>query len=455
MLMQIKKTRFNLKPDMNICQSDYPLDWYQEEFIPYAEEYIALPDRKPATIISWMRKYIEPAQKYFGDTLLLLAHYYMGGEIVKLVEIFGGEVADSYQLALKAINNPNKKIIIESAVHFMAEAVAILADASQKVYITNPKAGCTMEMYAKEHMVLPALNFLNNNFGKENILPICYMNTSGKVKALAGAQGGAVCTSSNVEKIFAWAIKQNKKIIFIPDQHMGENVCGRLKIPKEKIAYWPCGEMAVKFSDKSPQQIKEFNKANVVLFSSYCSVHTYFSPEMVNYWHERNFTVVVHPECRKVVTDITDAQGSTAFIWDYIINDRAKTKKYAIGTENHMVENLKQAAITKGIEVVNLAEITFGKTNFKMHGCGCATMARNDPPHLVALLDLLRQGKMLEYNLVKPGDTVNEFTGARERLPTEGQNWICENAKIALQNMIKITQEIDFVPNLKECDKIK
>ncbi len=48
------------------------------------------------------------------------------------------------------------------------------------------------------------------------------MNTSGRVKAMTGAQGGAVCTSSNVKKIFEWARAQNKKILFIPDQHMGK-----------------------------------------------------------------------------------------------------------------------------------------------------------------------------------------------------------------------------------------
>ena len=37
----------------------------------------------------------ENAVDHFGDDLLLLAHYYMGGEIVKLVERYGGVVADS------------------------------------------------------------------------------------------------------------------------------------------------------------------------------------------------------------------------------------------------------------------------------------------------------------------------------------------------------------------------
>jgi len=35
------KTSMMLNSEMDICQTDYPLDWYQEEFIPYAEEYLA------------------------------------------------------------------------------------------------------------------------------------------------------------------------------------------------------------------------------------------------------------------------------------------------------------------------------------------------------------------------------------------------------------------------------
>src|SRR5262245_6447719 len=84
------KTLF--KPDMTVCQTDYPLDWYQKEFLPYAEEYQALPDRDELTILMWMQPYIESALKYFGNDLLLLAHYYMGGEIVKMIKYFGGTI---------------------------------------------------------------------------------------------------------------------------------------------------------------------------------------------------------------------------------------------------------------------------------------------------------------------------------------------------------------------------
>ncbi|KTD47312.1 quinolinate synthetase A [Legionella rubrilucens] len=437
---QPEKTLMSITNDMSICQSDYPLDWYQEEFIPYAEEYLALPDRKLTTVLAWMTPYLKKAQDHFGDQLLLLAHYYMGGEIVRLVEQFGGQIGDSYQLALMAANNPQKSVIIESAVHFMAESISILANNNQHVYITNPKSGCTMEMLAKDFMVEPAFLDLNERYGAENILPVCYMNTSGRVKAMTGAQGGAVCTSSNVKKIFQWAQKQHKKILFIPDQHMGENVAYWLGI--NKLAYWPGGTAGAQYSlaAQDNQTLKQFDEAELILFSSQCAVHTHYRADMCEYWHSQGYTTVVHPECRNEVIRAAHQAGSTAFIWDYVVNDRAGTGRYAIGTENHMVDNVKQYCRHLGITVVNLAEAP-KKDHEKGMGCGCATMSRNDPPHLVALVDLLRQGKPMAYNEVKAGDVVNEFTGMRQRLNVQDQQWVIDNAKKALEMMINITED--------------
>lgn len=436
---QPEKSLMTIRNDMSICQSDYPLDWYQADFLPYAEEYQALPDRKLVTIVNWMTPYMKKAQDHFGEKLLLLAHYYMGGDIVRLIEQFGGKIGDSYQLALMAADHPEKSIIIESAVHFMAESISILANSNQQVYITNPKSGCTMEMLAKDFMVEPAFLDLNERYGEENILPVCYMNTSGRVKAMTGAQGGAVCTSSNVKKIFEWARSQNKKILFIPDKHMGENVAYWMGI--KNLAYWPGGTAGAQYSlaAQDSKTLAQFDKAELILFASECAVHTHYQASMCDYWHSQGYATVVHPECRNEVIRSAQQAGSTAFIWDYVVNDRANTKCYAIGTENHMVENLKQYCQGLGIKVVNLAEAPKNDTE-KGIGCGCATMSRNDPPHLVALVDLLRQGKIMAYNEVKAGDLVNEFTGSRQRLTINDQQWVINNARKALEMMIKITE---------------
>ena len=34
-----------LRPEIPVCQTDLPLDWYQSEFRPYAEEYLALREK--------------------------------------------------------------------------------------------------------------------------------------------------------------------------------------------------------------------------------------------------------------------------------------------------------------------------------------------------------------------------------------------------------------------------
>jgi quinolinate synthase len=159
---------------------------------------------------------------------------------------------------------------------------------------------------------------------------------------------------------------------------------------------------------------------------------------MVAYWKAQNYHVIVHPECRREVVAVADGYGSTAYLWDMAINDRAGTGKYAIGTENHMVKNLKEACQSKNIKVINLSEIP--DNSFKKRGCGCATMSRNDPPHLVAVLDLLRQGKVPEFNKVKPGDVVDEFMGARTRFDASGQQWVVTHARRALEKMISITE---------------
>ncbi len=434
---QPEKSIMSITNDMTICQSDYPLDWYQPEFAPYAQEYLALPDRKLTTVLRWMTPYMDKVRDHFGPQLMLLAHYYMGGDIVRLVEQFDGHIGDSYQLALMAAQHPEKSIIVESAVHFMAESISILAHANQQVYITNPKSGCTMEMLAKDFMVEPAFEELNARYGKDAILPVCYMNTSGRVKAMTGAQGGAVCTSSNVKKIFQWALAQNKKILFIPDQHMGENVAYWLGI--DKLAYWPGGTAGAQYAlaHQDSATLKTFDEAQVILFASQCAVHTVYSAQMCDYWQQKGYTTIVHPECRNSVIRTAQHAGSTAFIWDYVVHDRAGTKKYAIGTENHMVENLSQYCKNLGITVINLAAVPNASID---QGCGCATMSRNDAPHLVGLLDCLRLGRTMQYNEIKAGDVVNEFSGIRRRLPEESQQWVIDNAKKSLQKMIEITE---------------
>jgi len=426
--------QIRLEPDLPICQTDLPLDWYQAELRPYAEEYLALPDRKPATVLGWMDRYVKPAQEHFGDALLLLAHFYMGGEIVQVIEHYGGALSDSYQLALQARNRPEKKLIVESAVHFMAESIAILAHADQAVWITNPKAGCTMEMLAKDFLVLPVADQLLERYG-DDLLVVAYMNTSGRLKALAGRTGGATCTSSNAHRVSAWAKEQGKKILFVPDMHLGRYAAHRLAIPKDRMVTLPDPRRgAIRIADV-PGGLAALDRAEMILWGSQCGVHTIFTSDMVRFWKERGYRVLVHPESPLETVLAADGAGSTNYLWNALLEAPAGSR-FAIGTEGHFVKNARDQGARRGIEIVHLADVP----GSAMAGCGCATMSRNDPPHLAGLLDLLRREKAPDINRVLAGDVVDEITMRRERLGESERAELVREARRAMELMIAIVE---------------
>jgi quinolinate synthase len=364
----------------------------------------------------------------------------MGGEIVKLVERYGGSVADSYQLALQAARHPEKKVIVESAVHFMAEAIAILAHDDQAVWITNPKAGCTMEMLAKDYMVLPVADQLVERYGDE-LTVVAYMNTSGRLKALAGRTGGAVCTSSNAPKVVAWARAQGKKVLFVPDQHLGRNTAAKLGMDLSKVVCLPDPQVlrgAFKVDDKTVAGgLKALDESEMILWGSFCGVHTVFTPEHVHYWRERGYTVLVHPESKLEVVQAADGSGSTNFLWDAVMQAKPGAK-LAIGTEGHFVRNAREQGRQRCVEVVHLSDIP--DPAFHSMGCGCATMSRNDPPHLAGMLDLLRLGKPPAQNRVLAGDMVDEETGTLDRLALVERAEMIRHARASLERMIEITE---------------
>ncbi|MFT7668158.1 MAG: quinolinate synthase [Planctomycetota bacterium] len=437
-VQQSPPSGLRLDPDIAICQTDLPLGWYQDEFRPYAEEYLALPDRKPGTVLAWMDRYVRPAQEHFGDSLLLLAHYYMGGEIVKIIENYGGRIADSYKLALQASRNPEKKVIVESAVHFMAESIAILAGDDQDVWITNPKAGCTMEMLAKDYMVLPVADQLIERYG-DQLVVVAYMNTSGRLKALAGRTGGAVCTSSNAHLVVDWARQGGKKVLFVPDQHLGRNTAHRLGMDPTRILTLPDPQVTRGAFPVTEETIdggfEALDKAEMILWGSFCGVHTIFNEKQIAWWHERDWQVLIHPESTLEAVKAADGVGSTDFLWNTVLN-APRGSKFAIGTEGHFVRNVREQGRLRGVEVMHLADIP----DQASAGCGCATMSRNDPPHLAGILDLLRKGEAPDLNHVKAGDAVDETTGDRDRLPDGERTKLIGEARAALEAMIEVTE---------------
>jgi quinolinate synthase len=266
---------------------------------------------------------------------------------------------------------------------------------------------------------------------------VAYMNTSGRVKALAGRTGGAVCTSSNAAAIMRWARAQGRRILFVPDEHLGRNVAAQVGIPDDAIYLLPGGHEGgdLRIDALAAPDVARLDRAELILWGSFCGVHTVFRPSQVEYWRERGYRVVVHPESPRDTVALADGSGSTSYLWQHVM-DAPRGSRFAVATEGHIVRNLSEQAAERGIEVVHMADVPGNKDA----GCGCATMSRNDPPHLVALLDLLRRGQAPDINRVLAGDAVDEITGFRERLPEAQRDQIAAHARLALERMIEITE---------------
>ena len=131
-----------------------------------------------------------------------------------------------------------------------------------------------------------------------------------------------------------------------------------------------------------------------------------------------------------------DGSGSTNYLWKAVM-DAKPGDRLAIGTEGHFVRNARAEGARRGVDIVHLAEVPGSMAA----GCGCATMSRNDPPHLAGMLDLLRKGQAPDANRVLAGDSVNEMTGRRDRMTEAERAELVGHARSALEAMIRITED--------------
>ncbi len=276
---------------------------------------------------------ISDLKKQIGSKLLLLGHYYQRKEIVDLADFKG----DSFALSKKAANLDEAEYIIFCGVHFMAESAAILAKPNQIVQIPDQQAGCPMADMAKFADVENAWTHLKTIIGNKKIIPITYMNSTAEIKSFCGANDGTVCTSSNADKIFRWALEQGDKIFFMPDEHLGRNTANKLGIEKEKVVLWD------PHYDDGNLSSAQIETAKVILWKGFCHIHTFFEPEHIDNIRNKfpDAVIIAHPECKEEVIDMVDFSGSTGFIDKYVAN--AKTgSTIAIATEINMIDRLSR-----------------------------------------------------------------------------------------------------------------
>jgi quinolinate synthase len=345
------------------------------------ENYLALPDDS-------MDERIAAARAKLGSTTILLGHHYQRDEVIRFADFTG----DSYKLS-KIASETDAKYIVFCGVHFMAESADVLGHDGQQVILPDLNAGCSMADMAEISQVENCWDALTHFDLSDEIVPITYMNSAAAIKAFCGENGGLVCTSSNARAAFEWAFKRGKRILFLPDQHLGRNTGHAMGIPLDQMAVWD--PRAVQLGTSSGGQTKENLAASrIILWKGHCAVHQRFLPGHVDAVRAKypGIQVIVHPECRWEVCRKADALGSTERLIK-IVEDAPSGSMFAIGTEIHLVNRLARRFATEGKKIITLDDT----------GCLCTTMYRISPQHLAWALENLVEGRVVNRIQVRPG----------------------------------------------------
>ena len=339
------------------------------------EDYLALPDHS-------MDERIREARFKLGATTLLLGHHYQRDEVIRFADATG----DSYKLSRIAAET-DAKYIVFCGVHFMAESADVLGNAGQQVILPDLNAGCSMADMAEISQVEACWEALERLGLADETVPITYMNSTAAIKAFCGERGGLVCTSSNARAAFEWAFARGKRILFLPDQHLGRNTGWAMGIPLEEMAVWdPWGL-------QGGQTKQSLAASRILLWKGHCAVHQRFLPGHVDQVRVKypGIQVIVHPECRWEVCQKADALGSTEQLIA-LVDQAPAGSIFAVGTEIHLVNRMARRFAAEGKRVITLDDT----------GCLCTTMYRISPHHLAWALENLVEGRVVNRIQVRP-----------------------------------------------------
>ena len=262
-------------------------------------------------------KQIKQLKKELSVTIV--GHYYQRDEVYEMADITG----DSLELAKKA-RQTKSDFIIFCGVGFMGESVKVL---SPNKRVLMPKiACCAMAKMIDGKYYDDSIDFLNKEgIKKEDILPITYINSGADVKAKVGEMGGLVCTSSNAKTIIATALKNGKKILFVPDRCLGQNIANEMGLKSMVIG-----------DGSDPKEM------DIICYDGFCSVHQLFTLDDIDFYRQKyeGIKIAVHPECDPSIVKASDFSGSTSQLIKYI-KDLPIDQKVAVGTEYNMVNRLR------------------------------------------------------------------------------------------------------------------
>ena len=225
---------------------------------------------------------------------VILAHNYQPGEIQDIADFTG----DSLALSVKA-SATDADVIVFCGVKFMAETAAILSP-GKTVLLPDKNAGCPMA----DMMTGEQLRELKRKH--PDALVVCYVNSSAQVKA----ESDYCCTSANAVEVVK-SLPNDRKIIFVPDQHLGRFVI-------------------------------EKTGREMVLWPGYCPTHAFITEDDIKKAREAHPDAVVmaHPECTEPVKAVSDKLLSTGQMLKFA--KQSDAKKFIVATETGIIHTLKK-----------------------------------------------------------------------------------------------------------------
>lgn len=270
---------------------------------------------------------------------VILAHYYVNGDIQDIADYIG----DSLALAQIA-SRLEEPVIVLCGVNFMGETAKILCP-DKTVLIPDMEAGCSLADSCKADEFAA---FIKQNPGHT---VISYVNTSAAVKALTDV----VVTSSNARQVVE-TFPEDTPIIFGPDRNLGS-------------------------------YINSVTGRNMKLWNGACHVHEQFSVEKIAELKKEypGAKVLVHPECKGQVLALADKVGSTAALLEYAVKSDAK--EFIVATESGILHEMQKRCPEKTFIPAPPADST----------CACNDCAYMKLNTLEKLRDCLRDGKPAMY----------------------------------------------------------
>ena len=273
---------------------------------------------------------------------VLVAHYYVDGDLQDLALETGGCVADSLEMARFGRDHDAQTLIV-AGVRFMGETAKILSP-EKTVLMPDLDATCSLDLGC------PADEFAAFCDAHPDRSVVVYANTSAAVKARADWMVTSSCALDIVRELKA----QGKKILWAPDKHLG-------------------------------RYIQEQTGADMLMWQGACIVHDEFKGlelELLRKQHP-DAMILVHPESPQSVVAQADVVGSTSALIKAVVEGTAR--EYVVATDKGILHRMRQLAPGK-----TLIEAPTAGNSATCKSCAhCPWMAMNG---LQGVVDCLEQG---------------------------------------------------------------